>query len=187
MIDTNHSRAVFLKHATTLTMNSSGDIIPDSDVLIEGNRIAGIFRNGEQIPNTQSADVIDLTGKILIPGFIQTHVHLCQTLFRGRAENLELLDWLRERIFPFEEAHDSSSMYASALLGIAELIRSGTTTILDMGSVHFEEDIIRAIGDSGLRAFVGKSMMDINELCPSFKESTAASISSTSRSGRTMA
>jgi 5-methylthioadenosine/S-adenosylhomocysteine deaminase len=181
MTDIRHSRALLLKHATTITMNESGDILPDSSLLIEANRITGIFRSGEPVPENHPADVVDLTGKIIIPGFIQTHVHLCQTLFRGRAENLELLDWLRERIFPFEAAHNDASMYTSALLGIAELIRSGTTTVLDMGSVHYEEEIIRAIGESGLRAFVGKSMMDINDLYPSLKESTADAITTTRR------
>ncbi len=100
---------------------------------------------------------------VAIPGFVQTHVHLCQTLFRGLADDLELLDWLRTRIFPFEHAHSSSSMYASARIGLAELIRSGTTTIMDMGSIHYEEEVIRAVDESGIRAFVGKAMMDINE------------------------
>jgi 5-methylthioadenosine/S-adenosylhomocysteine deaminase len=179
MTDRTQSRPVILRHATAVTMNSSGEIVSDSTILIEGNRIARIFRPGEPTPDTPRAEVVDLTGKIVVPGFVQTHVHLCQTLFRGRAENLELLDWLRDRIFPFEAAHNALSMYASALMGAAELIRSGTTTILDMGSIHHEEDIIRAIGDSGLRAFVGKSMMDINELYPSLRESAADSLTTT--------
>jgi cytosine/adenosine deaminase-related metal-dependent hydrolase len=63
-------------------------------------------------------------------------------------------------------------MSASALAGIAELIRSGTTTILDMGSVHHEEAIVRAIEETGLRAFVGKAMMDLNEHYPPLREGT---------------
>ncbi|HMD13935.1 MAG TPA: amidohydrolase family protein, partial [Bacteroidota bacterium] len=87
--------------------------------------------------------------------------------------------WLQQRIFPFEAAHNECSMHASATIGIAELMRSGTTTILDMGSIHHEEAIVRAIGDSGLRAFVGKAMMDVNDLLPKLKESTRDSLSST--------
>ena len=107
--------------------------------------------------------VVDAPDPVAIPGFIQTHVHLCQTLFRGLAEDVELLDWLRLRIFPFEAAHSAASMYASARVGIAELIRSGTTTIMDMGSIHHEEEVVRAVTESGIRAFLGKAMMDINE------------------------
>ena len=88
---------------------------------------------------------MDAPGLIAIPGFVQTHIHLCQTLFRGLAEDVELLDWLQRRIFPFEAAHSPSSMYASARIGLAELIRSGTTTIMDMGSVHHEEEVVRAV------------------------------------------
>ena len=116
---------------------------------------------------------------MLIPGFVQTHVHLCQSLFRGMADDLELLDWLRLRIFPFEAAHTPGSMYSSAMLGAMELIRSGTTTILDMGSIHHEEEVIRAIGETGLRAFVGKAMMDLNDTFPALRESTAESLRST--------
>jgi cytosine/adenosine deaminase-related metal-dependent hydrolase len=70
-------------------------------------------------------------------------------------------------------------MYASALAGIAELVRSGTTTILDMGSVHHEEEIYRTIHETGLRAFIGKAMMDVNDLYPKLKESTAQCLAST--------
>ena len=125
--------------------------------------------------------MVDAAGCTVIPGFIQTHVHLCQTLFRGLADDLELLDWLRLRIFPYEAAHNARSMRAAALAGISELIRSGTTTIMDMGSVHHEEEVIRALLDSGLRAYVGKSMIDRNDLYPGLKESTADALASTLR------
>ena len=72
-------------------------------------------------------------------------------------------------------------MYASARLGLAELIRSGTTTIMDMGSVHHEEEVFRAVEESGIRAFVGKAMMDVNEIFPPLRESTADALASTVR------
>ena len=124
---------------------------------------------------------------IAIPGFIQTHIHLCQTLFRGLAEDVELLDWLRLRIFPFEAAHSPASMYASARIGLAELIRSGTTTIMDMGSVHHEEEVVRAVEESGIRAFLGKALMDINEFYPPLREGTEDAVTSALRAGRAVA
>jgi cytosine/adenosine deaminase-related metal-dependent hydrolase len=128
--------------------------------------------------------VVDAGELVALPGFIQTHVHLCQTLFRGLAEDLGLLDWLQSRIFPFEAALTSSSMYASARLGIAELIRGGTTTIMDMGSIHHEEEVVRAITETGLRAFVGKAMMDINTMHPPLKEPTDEALRSTLRQAK---
>lgn len=144
-----------IRNAVMMTMNDSGDIVT-GDMLIRDDRIAAIGGRIEE-----PADLtIDAGGKVLLPGFVQTHVHLCQTLFRGRADDLELIDWLRERIWPLEAAHDEDSVYYSALLGIGELIRSGTTTILDMETVHHTDAAFRAIQESGIRALSGKVMMD---------------------------
>ena len=76
----------------------------------------------------------DLQGRAVIPGFVQTHVHLCQVLFRGRADDLALLDWLRTRIWPYEAAHDEESTYLSALLGCMELRAGGVTSVCVMES-----------------------------------------------------
>lgn len=159
-----------------MTGNDRGEILRDVSLQVENNRIASIIPTP---PGGPGRDAMDARSLVAIPGFVQTHVHLCQTLFRGMADDLELLDWLRLRIFPFEAAHTAASMRASALLGIMELIRSGTTTILDMGSVRHEEEVIRAIGETGLRAFVGKAMMDVNDAYPALRESTAESLRST--------
>ena len=120
-----------IRDAVIITMNEADDIVR-GDVRIEGNRIEAIGRRLDD-----AADVIvEAGGKVLLPGFVQTHVHLCQTLFRGRADDLELIDWLRRRIWPLEAAHNEDSVYYSAMLGAGELIRSGTTTVLDMETVH---------------------------------------------------
>ncbi len=169
----------FLIHAHKIvTGNSHGEIVDDAAILIEGNRISGIIpaRELKQYPDDE---IVDASECVAIPGFIQSHVHLCQTLFRGMADDLELLDWLRAKIFPFEAAHNERSMHASAMLGIAELVRSGTTTILDMGSMNHEEEVIRAIGESGFRACAGKAMMDVNDAFPALKEPTASAMTST--------
>src|ERR1051326_1125200 len=162
-----------------VTGNPSGDILSNASIEIRDRRIVAIHPNDERRIPARESDVVDAPGMVAIPGLIQTHVHLCQTLFRGLADDLQLLDWLQKKIFPFEAAHTATSMYASARTGIAELIRSGTTTILDMGSIHHEEEIIRAIGEGGLRAFVGKAMMDLNDAYPKLKESTSLSLTST--------
>lgn len=110
--------------------------------------------------------IIDAEGKIAMPGFIQPHIHLCQTLFRGTADDMELLDWLKKRIWPFEGAHDEESIYYSAKLGLSELIKSGTTSIVDMETVHYTDNAIQGIYESGIRAITGKVMMDYGSDIP---------------------
>ena len=153
--------SIVFKQAQIVTMDEQ-DTVLIGDVLVEGDRIAAV---AEHIDET-GHEVIDARGKILLPGFIQTHIHLCQTLFRGRADDLELLDWLKARIWPMEAAHDEESLYYSAMLGIGELIRSGTTTILDMETVHHTDAAFRAIEESGIRAIAGKVMMDYGTEVP---------------------
>ncbi len=170
--------STIIRGGIIVTGDPGEDILRGYSILVEGNRIASVFP-GEAPAEAAGAETVDATGHVVIPGFIQTHVHLCQTLFRGMADDLPLLEWLRKKIFPLEAAHDDASIRISALLGIAELLRGGTTTILDMGSIHGQEEIIGAIAQTGLRACAGKAMMDVNDIAPGFRESTAAALRST--------
>ena len=163
-------------------MDSTRRIVRNGGIILVGEHIEHVLSEAEMQGQKQfDGEIADATGLVAIPGFVQTHLHLCQTLFRGLADDLSLLDWLKLKIFPFEAAHNAQSMYASARVGIAELIRSGTTTILDMGSVHHEEEVVRAIAESGMRAFVGKAMMDVNTIYPKLIEPTAQSLATTRR------
>ncbi len=166
-----------IKNGTIITVNQNGDILSNASIRIEDGIIKAITRKDQK--ETNSEEIIEAQDLVVIPGFVQTHIHLCQTLFRGLADDLHLIDWLGSKIFPMEAAHDANSVYFSALLGVAELVRSGTTTIMDMGSINHEEEIIRAIAETGLRAFVGKAMMDLNDVYPPFKEPTDESLRST--------
>ncbi|MDO3410759.1 5'-deoxyadenosine deaminase [Saccharibacillus sp. CPCC 101409] len=147
--------SLLIRGARIVTMNGKLDDFI-GDLLVENGRISQMGARLE----AQADRVIEARGKVLLPGFIQTHVHLCQTLFRGRADDLELLDWLQQRIWPLEAAHDEESVYYSAMLGIGELISSGTTTLLDMETVHHTDAAFRAMAETGIRAVSGKVMMD---------------------------
>lgn len=128
-----------------------------------------------ELPQTISPDatVIDASGLTLIPGFIHAHVHLCQTLFRNQADDLELLDWLSKKIWVMEGAHTEETLYTSALLGIYELLSSGATCILDMATVRHTHAVLEAVRDTGIRANVGKCLMDNPEQNPVYlREST---------------
>lgn len=148
------------------------DAIVRGDLLIRDGVIASVGETG------QTADiVIDAGGCAVLPGFVQTHIHLCQTLFRGAADDLPLLDWLKKRVWPMEAAHTAASIKASAKLGIAELIKGGTTCALTMETVNHTEEVFRVVEDSGFRATVGKCMMDKGDDVPAaLHEDTEASI-----------
>lgn len=149
-------KRTMIKNAEIITMDQNETII-HGDLLIEDDRIQSV---GPTVQPKPGDYVIDGTGRTVIPGFIQTHIHLCQTLFRGKADDLELMDWLKKRIWPLEAAHDDESIYLSALLGIGELVSGGSTTIVDMETVHYTNEAFQAIAESGIRALSGKVMMD---------------------------
>lgn len=127
------------------------------DVHVEGNTIHRIEpASAEPV----RADEIDATGCYLIPGLIQCHVHFCQTLFRGLADDMDVIEWLFRRIWPFEQAHDHDSLGAAAHLAVAELLLGGTTCALSMETVRHTDASFEAAEALGIRAFIGKAIMD---------------------------
>jgi cytosine/adenosine deaminase-related metal-dependent hydrolase len=136
-------------------MNDGMEVVSGA-VSVRDGRIASIGAE----PGARHDITIDAAGSFLLPGFIQTHIHLCQTLFRGYADDLRLMDWLRTRIWPMEAAHTPASLRAAARLACLELLRSGTTSILTMETVHDTEAVVEATAGTGIRATLGKCLMD---------------------------
>jgi 5-methylthioadenosine/S-adenosylhomocysteine deaminase len=163
--------SILIKNGVLVTMDPANTIVR-GDLLLQDGRIAEIGGRG------QTADtVIDADGCAVIPGFVQTHIHLCQTIFRGAADDLALIDWLKQRVWPMEAAHSPASIAASARLGIAELIKGGTTCALTMETVNHTGEVFRAVEESGFRATVGKCMMDKgDDVPPALQEQTENSI-----------
>lgn len=155
------SESILIKRGTIVTMDGENSIVR-GDLLIRNGRIEDIR---DRIDADASA-VIDASGCAVLPGFVQTHLHLCQTLFRGAADDLSLIDWLKKRVWPMEAAHTAASIRASARLGIAELIKGGTTCALTMETVRHTEEVLRVVEESGFRATVGKCMMDKGDGVP---------------------
>ncbi|MFZ5967510.1 MAG: 5'-deoxyadenosine deaminase [Bacillota bacterium] len=171
------TKTLLIKNGTVVTMNKKREVL-HTDILVEGNRIKMMAPN----LTTKADEVIDAADKIVIPGLIQTHIHLTQTLFKGQADDLELLDWLRKRIWPLEGSHTAESNYISAKLGIAELIKGGTTAIIDMETVNHTESALNAVLETGFRAHIGKCMMDYGSGVPdTLMEDTDASIKESER------
>ena len=138
-------------------MNPGREVVR-ADVLIEDGAIQELVPPGGPLPD--GARVVDARGRTIVPGLVQAHLHLCQTLFRGLVEERPLLAWLRERIWPLEAAHDAESLRASARLGLGELLLSGTTAILDMGTVHHTDQLFLAAEEAGIRYTGGQALMD---------------------------
>jgi len=165
--------SVLFRNATLVTMNDRMEVV-QGDLSIRDGKIAAIGH----VPDGAHDRVIDAAGDLLVPGFVQTHVHLCQTLFRGLADDLSLMEWLRTRVWPLEAAHTDASLRASARLAACELLRGGTTSILTMETVHDTDVVFDEIARSGLRATIGKCMMDDAADAPArLKENTNTSIS----------
>src|SRR5258706_13321257 len=156
------TQSILIRNGTIVTMDQDNSIVR-GDVLIRDGRIAEV---GATI-NADADETVDADGRAVLPGFVQTHIHLCQTLFRGAADDLALIDWLKKRVWPMEAAHTAESVYASARLGIAELIRGGTTCALTMETVRHTDSVFTAVEETGFRATVGKCMMDKGQDVPS--------------------
>jgi 5-methylthioadenosine/S-adenosylhomocysteine deaminase len=152
-------------------MDRKGSVVR-GNLFVRGAQIASIGND------TPTADlIIDAADCVVLPGFVQTHIHLCQTLFRGSADDLPLIDWLKQRVWPMEAAHNTSSLRVSSQLGIAELIMGGTTCALTMETVSLTEEVFKVVEESGFRATVGKCMMDKGDEVPAaLHENTEASL-----------
>lgn len=135
---------ILIKNALILNLNNFEN--KKQSLLIKNDLIAEI---SDEIDESNIDKVIDAEGKILLPGFINTHTHLSMTLFRGLADDLSLDSWLNDHIWPIEANLNGYYCYIGALLAAVELIKSGTTTISDM--YFYMEDVARAMDVSGLR------------------------------------
>ena len=164
--------ATLIRNATILTMNDRLEVIEGAVGVVDGR----ILSVGAE-PDRRWDTVINARGAYLLPGFVQTHVHLCQTLFRGFADDLPLLEWLEKRVWPLEAAHSPSTLRAATRLAACELLRSGTTTVLTMETVHDTDVVFETLDETGLRATVGKCMMDSAGDAPArLREETGRSI-----------
>ncbi len=155
----------FLIHDGVLVCMDAAGTVLRGDLLIENGAILAL---GPGVATQAGGPLerFDARGGFVLPGFVQAHLHLCQTLFRGLAEQSDLLRWLRERIWPLEASHTEASMTASVNLGLAELVAGGVTCVNDMGTVRHTDAIGSALEASGVRAVFGKALMDRGEGVP---------------------
>jgi 5-methylthioadenosine/S-adenosylhomocysteine deaminase len=156
-------RSVLVRGGTVVPMADRG-VQLQADVRIEEGRIAAVAPG---LDSEAGCDVLDATDALVLPGFVQAHVHVVQSLARHRAEGLPLLRWLAERIWPYEAALQPEEVAAAARLGIAELLSGGTTSALDMGTTHDQDAVFSAAAELGIRLTSGKCHMDTGNGVPS--------------------
>jgi len=150
---------LLLTHAHVLTMDEAGTQQPNGFVAVRGNSIAALGAMADCPPNGQAGETIDCAGCVVLPGLINCHTHLPMVYFRGMADDLPLMDWLKRHIWPAErEFLDPQFVYDATRLAVAECLRSGVTCVNDM--YIYAADVARACVDSGLRAFIGEGVVD---------------------------
>jgi 5-methylthioadenosine/S-adenosylhomocysteine deaminase len=170
-----------ITHGQIVTLNKKSEVI-FGDLLIEGQKITRIAKKIDPAQANLKVDqVIDAQGGFVIPGLIQAHTHLCQTMFRGFADDLVLMDWLEQKIWPMENGHNEQSLYESARIGLLEMQLSGTTTILDMGTVQHTDALFEASQESGMRYIGGNCLMDLKGSCGPLWQGRKAALKEVSR------
>jgi len=158
----NHTEKIdiLITGGTLLTLSGRMDVIEDGAVGISGGKIRFACARADA-PASTPVETIDATGCAVMPGLVNTHTHLPMTCFRGLADDLPLMEWLHEHMFPAEAKHVNREMiYRGALLGMAEMIRSGTTTCCD--SYFYESHVVQAAVDAGVRIVAGQGFIDFS-------------------------
>ncbi len=156
----------FIDNALLVSMDTERRIFKNGAILIEDGVIRAVGRREEvesQIPAGVTVEKLDMSGKMIIPGLIDTHVHLAQAMIRGCADDMALIPWLLDRVWPLQGNYNAKDGQASAALCIAEMLKSGTTSFIEAlfaGRYGFE-GVAALIEQSGIRACIGKIVMDV--------------------------
>jgi 5-methylthioadenosine/S-adenosylhomocysteine deaminase len=156
MTDSPEPVAILIKGGAILTMDEEASVIPRGYIAVRGDSIAALGAgDGKEI---HARKIIDARGGLILPGLINCHTHAAMTLFRGLADDLPLMEWLTQYIFPAESRMDADFVHTGTLLACAEMIMSGTTTFCDM--YLFEDEVARAVDRAGMRCLVGEVLYD---------------------------
>lgn len=145
---------LLIKGVSILPMTGADQMIFPGDIAIEGNRIVAV---GQADAGWVADKVIDGTGKLAMPGFVNCHTHAAMTLLRSYADDLPLMRWLNEKIWPLEDNLMAEDIYWGTMLSIVEMIKSGTTSFIDM--YFFMEEVAKAVEETGIRAVLSRGMI----------------------------
>lgn len=146
-----------LIRAMVLPMTGPDQFYPDGEIAIEGERIVSVGERGSAPPGFVPDRILDLPDDVVMPGLINTHTHAAMTLLRSYADDLPLMPWLNEKVWPFEDKLTDEDIYWGTALALCEMIRSGTTTMLDMYASM--DQVAEAVLHAGTRAVLSRGMI----------------------------
>jgi 5-methylthioadenosine/S-adenosylhomocysteine deaminase len=149
---------IMIKNGWVLTMDEDSTLIEKGAVVIKGDRILAAGPEGTLAEQYEAGKTMDAAGGIIMPGLVNSHTHAAMTCFRGLADDLPLMTWLQDHIFPAEANLTWDMVYKGTLLACAEMILSGTTSFCDM--YLFEDAVAEAAKKAGMRALVGEVLYD---------------------------
>jgi len=148
-----------VRDGTVVTMDGQRRVIAHGAVAIGSGRIAAVGTEAEVDAGFRGAQTLDARGGIVIPGLVNAHTHAAMVLFRGIADDLKLMQWLQDYIFPAEKNNVTAEFVrAGTRLAALEMIRSGTTTFVDM--YYFEDQVAEACKEAGLRGVLGSTLIE---------------------------
>lgn len=163
-----------------ISMNQAREILNNSSIAIQGNKIIAVDEKEIINRNFISENVLNATDRIIIPGLINTHTHMFQTFLRGIGQDLPAIEWLHKAIDPVVEHYTPEDSYLSALLGSVELIKSGTTCIVESNYANPHKECsdftIQALIDSGIRGVFARGIIDTGDLHPAIIQKTESEI-----------
>jgi 5-methylthioadenosine/S-adenosylhomocysteine deaminase len=151
--------SLIINNGIVITVDGARRIVNPGAVAIDGNSIVAVDTPGAIAARYKAAQVIDATGKVVMPGLINTHTHAAMVMFRGLGNDLNLMDWLQKYIFPAEAKTVSPEFVRiGTRLALLEMIESGTTTFADM--YYFEEEVARVTKAAGMRGVLGQTVIE---------------------------
>lgn len=156
-----------LTHATVVTMNPNRDVLEDAAIYIQDDRIRAIDTTETLLSRYPDAEVMDCGDRVIIPGMVNTHTHLFQTLLKGLGDDRVLKDWFCGMTGPSATQLTAEDCYAAARHGCVEAIKSGTTTLVDFMYAHprgqLTEAVIQAFQEIGIRGIVARGYLTLGE------------------------
>jgi 5-methylthioadenosine/S-adenosylhomocysteine deaminase len=151
--------ALVITNGIVITVDGNRRILNPGAVAINDGRIVAVDTPAAIASRYKAADTIDATGKVVMPGLINTHTHAAMVMFRGLGNDLNLMDWLQKYIFPAEAKTVSPDFVRiGTQLAVLEMIQSGTTTFADM--YYFEEEVAKVAKAAGMRGILGQTVIE---------------------------